>query len=107
MNRSQVFSSQDKGLFIHNLEKGKRNLTLLPAHLVSVNMVTPPGRPSQRLNESSVAQCVNSVFNSLFANYSYNAFRQVRVYLILRSGNLQLGELNVSLSASGELAQAI
>lgn len=53
-------------------------------------------RHSQHSNEGSEAQFFNSFLNSLFANYSYNAFRQVRVYLIFRGRTLQLVELNVS-----------
>lgn len=101
------FSLEDKWLFLHSPEREKSKLPLLPSHLslwiwwplqeaISGIWMKPP-----RL------QLSNTFLNSLSANYSYNAVRQVRVYLIFRGWNLLLVELNVSLSASGEPAQAI
>lgn len=104
VDRSRIFSFQDERLFLHSPGRKKKVLSRPPClHKHGDSSWTAQAA----LEWGLWGPFCNSVCNSPFANYSYNASRQVRVYLSFRGGSLQLVELNVSSSASGEPARAI
>lgn len=83
---SVIFPLDDEQLFLHSLKKGEKKKrknvsSFLLAHPVPINVATPPGKTGQCLNKGFLAQSFNSFLISLSANYSYKAFRQVKVYV--------------------------